>query len=117
LSLLFDENVSRRLVDLLKAEYPGSTHLEDLGLRGAQDSDIWELAKARSLALVTKDDDFRSLALLHGAPPKVVWLRVGNAGTQAIAELLRAHRARIATFIRDPDESLLILSAPSGPGT
>lgn len=117
MSLLFDENVSRRLVDLLKAEYPGCTHLEDLGLRGAQDSKIWELAKARSLALVTKDDDFRSLALLHGAPPKVVWLRVGNAGTEVIAELLRAQRARIATFVRDANESLLILSAASGPGT
>jgi predicted nuclease of predicted toxin-antitoxin system len=110
-SLLFDENVSWRLVDLLKKEYPGSTHLESLGLRGAQDSAIWDVAKAKNLALVTKDDDFRSLALLHGAPPKIIWLRVGNAGTEAIADLLRTRRAVIVAFISDANESLLILSA------
>jgi predicted nuclease of predicted toxin-antitoxin system len=58
-SLHFDENVSRRRVELLKADYPGRTHLDDLGLRGVQDSAIWDLAKAKSLVLVTKDDDRR----------------------------------------------------------
>ena len=27
----------------------------------------------------SKEDDFRSLSLVNGAPPKVIWLRIGNA--------------------------------------
>lgn len=61
-------------------------------MRGAPDLAIWEFAGANGLAVVTKDDDFRSLALFRGPPSKVIWLSVGNAGTTAIAGLLRLHR-------------------------
>jgi hypothetical protein len=42
----------------------------------------------------------------------VVWLSVGNAGTGVISQLLRTSRARIATFISAPEESLLVLELP-----
>jgi predicted nuclease of predicted toxin-antitoxin system len=35
--LLLDENLSPRLVRILAAEFPGVTHIELLGLRGAAD--------------------------------------------------------------------------------
>ena len=34
---------------------------------------------ANDFAIVTMDGDFHQLRLLNGSPPKVVWLRVGNA--------------------------------------
>ena len=40
MKLLFDENVSPRLVAALMNDYPGSAHVRDVGLRGAADARI-----------------------------------------------------------------------------
>jgi predicted nuclease of predicted toxin-antitoxin system len=96
--LLFDENLSARLTYLLTNEYPGSEHVRDAGLVGATDRQIWEYACAHGLAIVSKDTDFRERSFVEGAPPKVIWLDVGNAGTAAIAHLLRQERRRAMTF-------------------
>jgi len=116
LKLLFDENLSPRLVALLAGDFPGCTHIEHAGLRGSTDAAVWSYARENSCVIVSKDNDFRQRAFLFGAPPKVVWLSVGNAGTDAIATLLRAGRERLGAFVSEPGESLLILSA-SAQGT
>ena len=76
------------------------------------DAEIWAHARKHGLAIVSKDDDFRQLSFLHGAPPKVVWLSVGNAGTDAIARVVRDRRARIEALAADAEEALLILRLP-----
>jgi predicted nuclease of predicted toxin-antitoxin system len=63
-------------------------HVEDLGLAGAADLAVWQAAVEHRFLLVTKDEDFHRLSVLHGAPPKVVWLRLGNCTTQDIIDLL-----------------------------
>lgn len=60
-------------------------------------------------ALLSKDDDFRQLGLLRGAPPKAVVVAIGNSGNAAVFELLATHRDRIAAFMSDDDESVLVL--------
>jgi predicted nuclease of predicted toxin-antitoxin system len=40
--LLFDENLSPRLPELLGREFPGSNHIRDVGLVGAADSRVWD---------------------------------------------------------------------------
>lgn len=109
MKLLFDENLSPRLVDFLAAEYPGSTHVLRADLGGAEDVRVWAYARNEALAIVSKDNDFRQRSFLEGAPPKVVWLEVGNAGTTAIAELLRREQPRMLTFERDEESALLVL--------
>jgi predicted nuclease of predicted toxin-antitoxin system len=59
--------------------------------------------------IVSKEDDFRSLALVRGPPPKVIWLQVGNASTAALANLLHANALLLKTFSLDPVEALLSL--------
>jgi predicted nuclease of predicted toxin-antitoxin system len=108
--LLFDENISQRLVALLENEFPESRHIEDVVDRGSTDTGIWEVAKARKLMVVSKDNDFRQRALLLGPPPKVIWLDLGNARTAAVANLLRSNVERIRTFSAEDDEGLLVLS-------
>jgi hypothetical protein len=49
------------------------------------------------------------LSFLHGAPPKVVWLSVGNAGRDVIARLLEGHRADLDRLDASADESLLVI--------
>src|SRR5258708_7725783 len=109
MSLLFDRNLSRRLVRFLATEYPGSEHIDEVGLGTADDQAVWAYAAARGLAIVSKDSDFRHLALLRGPPPKVVWLRVGNGPTSAVATLLRNREADVRVFLADAALALLVL--------
>jgi len=108
--ILFDENLSPALVSALAFEYPGSTHVREVDMRGAPDSVIWEYARTQGFAIASKDTDFRERSFVEGFPPKVVWLDVGNAGTAQIAALLRSEHQRVDRFEQSTDASLLILS-------
>jgi predicted nuclease of predicted toxin-antitoxin system len=107
--LLFDENLSPSLVKLLAEEFPGSTHVDVAGLHGRSDGDVWAYARDYGYVLVSKDNDFRQLSFLRGAPPKVVWLHIGNAPTKAVAELLRARKTDMEMFTQDAEAVLLVL--------
>lgn len=109
MKLLFDQNLSRRLVPTLEAEFPGSAHVAALALDTATDRQVWEHAGQHNFIIVSKDSDFRQLAFLLGPPPKVVWLRLGNCTTATIAETLRAHVDPIARFAGSAEEALLVL--------
>jgi predicted nuclease of predicted toxin-antitoxin system len=98
MKLLLDENLSPRLPALLADIYPGSSQLELVGLRGATDAAVWDYAKAAGFVLVSKDNDFRQMSFHYGAPPKVVWLRVGNAGTHVILRFARPRRRSGASW-------------------
>ena len=109
MSLLFDQNLSRRLPALLVAEFPGSEQVLLTGLAAADDLAVWSYAASRGLAVVSKDVDFRNMSATHGSPPKVIWLRVGNGPTAAVEALLRGRQAEVAAFLADPAAALLEL--------
>jgi predicted nuclease of predicted toxin-antitoxin system len=89
--LLFDEQLSEELVTMLEELFPDSLHIR-LGAGGSSDSRIWQLALEHSCLLVTKDEDFHRLSILRGAPPKVIWLRVGNCSGRNRAIVQTARR-------------------------
>ena len=96
LRFLLDENLSERLLPSLQSAFPGSVHVRQLGMAGTADVALWETAIRDNLVLVTKDEDFVSLSVLRGTPPKVLWLNIGNASnamTSALAQRTR-HRER-----------------------
>jgi predicted nuclease of predicted toxin-antitoxin system len=73
LKLLFDADLSPRLVDRLAELFPGSVHVFEAGLvRFTPDEVIWECARAEGFTIVTADSDFLDLAGSRGAPPKVI---------------------------------------------
>jgi len=108
--LLFDENVSPSLATRLLKEFPGSSSVSRERLRGCEDRQIWEYAREHGYAVVSKDTDFRERSYVEGAPPKVIWLDVGNGDTEAIEALLRRERGRVERFVAAEESSLLILS-------
>ena len=110
MKLLFDQNLSNRLVRLLAANFPGSAHVRDLGMAAADDQTIWDYARQHDFVIVSKDSDFQQRALLYSHPPKVIWLRIGNGPTSAVVTLITSRLADIATFDADPTASILILS-------
>jgi predicted nuclease of predicted toxin-antitoxin system len=108
--LLFDQNLSPRLVTLLADLYPGSTHVARVGLDRAQDLEVWTYAREQNFAIVTRDADFTDLSLVRGFPPEIVWIRRGNCTTREIELLLRLHAAAVLELCRDPAVGILMLS-------
>lgn len=107
--LLFDQNLSPKLVKRLFDLYPNSDHLDLLGLGTADDVLVWKHAKDNGFVVVTKDADFADLSVLRGFPPKVVWIRRGNCSTNDIEEILRDHNAEIENLATDLASSILTL--------
>jgi predicted nuclease of predicted toxin-antitoxin system len=107
-TLLLDQNISHELAARLTSIYPGSLHVRDLGMRSAVDHDIWDYAKNNGLTFVSKEGDYHQMSLLYGAPPKVIWMRVGNISTAAIEHLLRTRQADIADFLTG-DGALMVV--------
>lgn len=70
MKLLFDQNLSSRLVQTLQDLYPGSTHVKDVGLESADDALVWEYAKAQGFAITSKDFDFWQFSFTLGQPPR-----------------------------------------------
>ena len=90
--LLFHQNLSHRLVSLLADKFPDSVHVRQLELHEVDDLAIWEYAKSENLVIVTQDSDFADWNKIRGAPPKIIWLRCGNATVDQIhGKLLHAH--------------------------
>lgn len=110
MKLLLDANLSPRLAELFAADFPGNAHIENVNMRGATDAAIWAFARDHGYTIVSKDNDFRQYAFLYAPPPKVVWLSVGNAGTDAIARLVRARISTIRAFDGNSEQSLLVLA-------
>ena len=110
MKLLFDQNLSARLVVRLEDLFPQSIHVKTLGMTQSDDSSIWNYARDQGFTLVSKDSDFQQRSLVLGAPPKVVWLRIGNCRTSQIEDLIRIHAVELHTFEREASSSLLILS-------
>ena len=68
--LLFDQNLSPRLIDLLSDVYPGCAHVQSANLDRAPDEAVWNYAKEQGFIIVTQDTDFHERSVLAGAPPK-----------------------------------------------
>ncbi|MDB9519411.1 DUF5615 family PIN-like protein [Roseofilum reptotaenium CS-1145] len=101
--LLFDQNISPRLVDRLADIYPNSIHVDRLGLASVPDREVWDYAGQHNYLIVTKDADFSELSILLGFPPKVIWIRRGNCSTRDLEELLREKEAVIHVLAQSLD--------------
>jgi predicted nuclease of predicted toxin-antitoxin system len=108
--LLFDENLSHRLAEILSDLFPGSTHVRLVGLESAEDPRVWELAVNDDFVIVSKDSDMHDRSLLFGFPPKVIWVRLGNCSTRQVEALMRLEFSKISEFVGDDFASFLTLS-------
>jgi len=107
--LLFDENLSRRLVPLVADLYPDSTHVAMVGLLQSPDKEVWEYGRAQGFVIVTAGADFYELATTYGPPAKVVWLQGCDYPTRTAAQLIRDQAIRLNEFASDKDRAILIL--------
>ena len=109
MKFLVDHNLSPQLWSTLQDLWPEMIHVRDLGLHTADDTVVWDHAAKHGLTIMSKDGDFNNLSFLFGAPPKVIWLQLGNCATRDIEAVLRLRHGDVLSFIEDPTSTLLIL--------
>ena len=88
MKLLLDENLPRRIVPFIQDSYPGSTQVALIGLERVDDRLIRQYAIDNDYIITTKDADFYEMSLIHGQPPKIVWLKMGNQSKTATIKTL-----------------------------
>lgn len=107
MKLLFDANISYRILKKIKEYFPDCQHVSNLSKNNLKDFAIWEYAKSNNYIIVSFDQDFYDMQLLFDFPPKIVWLRTGNLTTNMIADLLIERRDIIADLNRDSESGIL----------
>ena len=107
MKLLFDQNLSFKLCQVVADLFPESNHVRLLGLSEVGDRVLWDYAKVNSFTIVSQDVDFAEMAALLRSPPKVIWLRGGNQSTAAISRLIRYHADLIVAFGNDDEAACL----------
>ena len=86
-----------RLADI----FPNASHVQFYGLAEKTDTEIWDFAKLNDFCIVTQDADFAERSLLYGSPPKVVWLKCGNAPTNQVETLIRFGQEAIQELLEN----------------
>lgn len=109
MKLLLDQNLSHKLVERLSDIFPESKHIKDQKLDQANDMVVWHFPKEYGFSIVTQDSDFFEIAMMQGAPPKVIWLRSGNSSTPHIERLIRENALVITHFLADGEKVCLEL--------
>ena len=79
-------------------------------MASAADRAIWQHAQDHGLIIVTKDEDFQQLGVLYGAPPKVIWICLGNCSTTDIVRLLSERHGDIGRFLANEEVAFLALA-------
>ncbi len=113
MKLLFDANLSHKLVSRLSDVFPGSSHVRMIGSKKESDLAIWDYARDHGFTVVTLDEDFYDLSCYLGPPPKVIWLRIGNQATSIYEKIFRDQSDFILRFGIDPDIACLELTGSS----
>jgi predicted nuclease of predicted toxin-antitoxin system len=73
--------------------------LRDIGLRDAEDTEIFEAAKARNIIFMTKDSDFVDLVNRFGKPPQIILLTCGNTSNDRLKEILTSKLSEALDFL------------------
>ncbi|MFT4251947.1 MAG: DUF5615 family PIN-like protein [Caulobacter sp.] len=81
---MVDAQLPPVLAEWLRAQGLAAEHLCERGLLAASDGDIWDLAVREDYVIVTKDRDFVEWSRHRDPRARVVWVRLGNTGREAL---------------------------------
>jgi predicted nuclease of predicted toxin-antitoxin system len=87
--LIIDAQLSPHLAIWIQEQFGlDSYSVQYLGLREAEDLEIFMEARRLDAIVLTKDEDFVQLLNQKGSPPKVIWITCGNTSNQRMREIL-----------------------------
>ena len=85
-----DAQMSPAIAVYITANFPVTClAVRDVGLRDAEDREIFLEARKQSAIVMTKDSDFIILQNEFGAPPKIIWITCGNTSNARLKEILK----------------------------
>ena len=109
MKLLFDQNLSPRLIARLADLFPESAHVSDVELDRVGDLEVWRFAREQGYTIVSKDSDFNEISLQQGFPPNVIWIKRGNCSTTDIELILRNQFALVEKLVKSTSAGILLL--------
>ena len=95
MKFLVDAQLPPALAAWLREAGHEAGHVEDVGLREAEDGAIWAHAMKTGAIIVTKDEDFAARSAQAAIAPTIVWLRVGNTTNRVLRLWFEARLAGI----------------------
>ncbi len=107
MKLLYDNNLSHKLVARLNDIFPGSTHVMMENLDESEDQIIWLFAKKEGYTIVTKYADYNEISVLKGFPPKIIWLTIGNCKIQDVERIIRNKTIVINDFYQNENTGII----------
>src|SRR4051794_22256573 len=111
MTIWLDAQLSPAIADWVSSEFGiECIALRDLGLRDAEDREIFELARAKDVTVMTKDRDFVALVDRFGSPPRLILLTCGNTSNARLTEILE-YALRDAVALLESGESLVEISS------
>ncbi len=104
MKILIAQNLSHRIVPYLTGYYQEIVQVREVGLKDANDYEIFMYARSNNFdAIIAQDDDFLKLLRTFNMPPKVIQMRTGNSKTRLLAELLIHQMVAIESFLENED--------------
>lgn len=80
-----------------------AAHVQDVGLRDADDDVVFRFLRQPEQVVLTKDEDFVDIVTRLSPPPQIIWLRVGNCDNQSLRRFLQGVFAEALAAIRGGD--------------
>ncbi len=84
MKFLVDAQLPPALASWLCEQGHEAQHVQDVGLRGAEDHSIWDYALSINAVILTKDEDFAERSARDSDSPVIVWLRLGNSTNRVL---------------------------------
>lgn len=106
MKLLLDQQLPSSLIEKISDIFPESKHVKWIELNQADDLEIWEYSKKNGFTIVTKDNDFNEISILYGAPPKIIWIKVGNCTNVELVSIFLKHTKDILAFGDDKENTI-----------
>ena len=104
-----DAHLSPRLAEWIRESLGcDAVPIRDLGLRDADDTEIFTRGREAKAIILTKDSDFVEMVVRQGSPPVVIWLRCGNTSEVHLKGILSAHLAEARQFLEAGEDLIEI---------
>ena len=113
MKLWIDAQLSPALAQWITTHFNGieAVAVRELGLRDAEDVEIFQAARQENAVVMSKDSDFVDLVNRLGPPPQVIWIRCGNT-SNAQMQIILASTLTAAVDLLQHGERLVEITGP-----
>jgi predicted nuclease of predicted toxin-antitoxin system len=78
-----------------------------MGDPAAADATIWQYASQPGWVIISKDQDFADRGMVHGPPPIVIHIVLGNCSNRRLIEHLQRSWSVITPLLAQPDAAVI----------